>query len=252
MKRTCLLVILVAASLGLGQAPPSPRKPLDQIQVLTLLACGVPSERLAALVNEQGISFEPNEDYLTTLKNVGAEDVLLAAVRAAKHTKAEALSAEGAAKRQQAQEHLVRGAELRQKKLYAEAEQEYRAALELEPDNPDLHFALGYALDSQKKWDLAAAEYRTAIRLKPDDAAPHNNLGNALLKNDFDGAIAEFHTALRLQPDDATAHAGLSVVLEMKGDLRAAIEESRTAHRLDPKDSFITQQYERLLREVNQ
>ena len=88
MKRMCLLVILVAASIGLAQAPPAEKKPLDQIQVLALLAGGVPSQRVAMLVNERGISFEPTEDYLTTLKNVGAEDVLLRAVRAAKRTKA--------------------------------------------------------------------------------------------------------------------------------------------------------------------
>ena len=180
MKRTCLLVILVAASLGLAQAPPAPKKPLDQIQILALLAGGVPSPRVAMLVNERGINFEPNENYLTTLKNVGAEDVLLGALRAAKRTKAEALSAEVAAKREQVQKHLARGAELLQKKLYPEAEQEYRAALQLEPDDPYLHFALGYVLGEQKKWDLAAAEYRTVIRLQPDHAAAHTNLGIAL------------------------------------------------------------------------
>jgi hypothetical protein len=37
----------------------------------------------------------------------------------------------------------------------------------------------------------------------------------------------------------------------MKGDRRAALEELRTAYLLDPKESFITQQYERLLKEVN-
>ena len=142
MKRTCQLVILVTASLGLAQAPPAQKKPLDQIQVLALLAGEVPSARVALLVNERGISFEPNEDYLTTLKNVGADDVLLRAVRAAKRTKAEVLSAEVAAKRDQVQKPLARGAELSRKKLYAQAEQEYRAALRLEPGNPDLHFAL--------------------------------------------------------------------------------------------------------------
>jgi Flp pilus assembly protein TadD len=180
MKRTCLLVILVTASLGLAQAPPAQKKPLDQIQVLALLAGGVPSPRVAMLVNERGINFEPNEDYLTTLKNAGAEDVLLGALRVARRTKPEALSAKVAAKHERVQKHLARGAELSQKKSYAQAEPEYRAALQLEPDNPDLHFALGYALGEQKKWDLAAAEYRTVIRLQPDHAAAHTNLGIAL------------------------------------------------------------------------
>ena len=207
MKGACLLVILVAASLGLVQAPPAQMKPLDQIQVLALLAGGVPSPRVAMLVNERGINFEPNEDYLATLKNVGAEDVLLGALRVAKRTKAEALSAKVAAKRAQVQKLLSHGWELRRKKLYGEAEQEYRIALRLEPDNPNLHFALGYVLYEQKKLNLAVAEYRTAIRLQPNDAAAHINLGSALAdKGDLDGAIAEFRTALRLQPDDAKAH----------------------------------------------
>ena len=76
---------------------------------MALLAGGVASRRVAMLVDERGISFEPNEDYLTTLKNVGADDVLLGAVRAAKRTKAEALSAEVAAKREQVQQYLARG-----------------------------------------------------------------------------------------------------------------------------------------------
>jgi Flp pilus assembly protein TadD len=246
-------VILVAASLGLAQAPPGQKKPLDQIQVLSLLAGGVPSQRVAMLVNERGISFEPTEDYLTTLKNVGAEDVLLRALRAAKRTKAEAFSAEATELSARVQKHLARGAELRQKKLYTEAEQEYRAALELEPENPELHYVLGRVLDEQKKWDLAAAEYRTAIRLQPDNAQAHNGLGVALAqKGDLDGAIAEFRTAIRLQPDNAMAHNGLGLALETKGDRRAALEELRTAYLLDPKNSFIAQAYERLLREVNQ
>jgi len=77
MKHTCWVVIFVAASLGLAQGPPAQKKPLDEIQVVALLAGGVTSRRVAMLVNERGINFEPTEDYLTTLKDVGAEDVLL-------------------------------------------------------------------------------------------------------------------------------------------------------------------------------
>ena len=216
------------------------KKPLDQIQVVALLAGGVPNQRVAMLVNERGISFEPTEDYLWTLKNVGAEDVLLGAVRAAKRAKPEALSAEVAAKHAKALSHLARGAELAdKKKLYPEAEQEFRAALALEPGNPDLHFALGYVLYEQKKWDLAAAEYRTCIRLQPDLALAHHHLGLTLdKKRDLDGAIAEYRTAIRLQPDDAKAHYNLGRALGGKGDLDGAIVESRTAIRLEPDDAL--------------
>ncbi len=56
MKRACLLAILVAASLGLAQAPPAQEKPLSENKVLALLAGGVSSKRIAALVDKQGIS----------------------------------------------------------------------------------------------------------------------------------------------------------------------------------------------------
>lgn len=64
--------------------------------------------------------------------------------------------------------------------MYPEAEQEFRVALQLDPDNASLHSALGYVLHEQKAWDRAAAEYRTAIRLQPDVAWAHAVLGVAL------------------------------------------------------------------------
>jgi hypothetical protein len=58
-------------------------KPLTREQVLELLAGHVPSQRAAMLVNQRGVDFVPDEEYLGTLRFAGAEDVLLAAVRAA-------------------------------------------------------------------------------------------------------------------------------------------------------------------------
>ena len=58
-------------------------KPLTREQVLELVAGHVPSQRAAMLVNQRGVDFVPDEEYLGTLRFAGAEDVLLAAVRAA-------------------------------------------------------------------------------------------------------------------------------------------------------------------------
>jgi hypothetical protein len=58
-------------------------KPLTREQVLELLAGHVPSQRAAVLVSQRGIDFVPDEEYFGTLRFAGAEDVLLAAVRAA-------------------------------------------------------------------------------------------------------------------------------------------------------------------------
>jgi formylglycine-generating enzyme required for sulfatase activity len=58
-------------------------KPLTKEQVLELLAGHVPSERAAALVRQHGIDFLPDEQYFEMLRLAGADDTLIAAVRAA-------------------------------------------------------------------------------------------------------------------------------------------------------------------------
>jgi tetratricopeptide (TPR) repeat protein len=60
----------------------------------------------------------------------------------------------------------------------------YRSMLEtavkLDPENPWVHFKLGYLNHSEGNLNAAIQEYRTAIRLKPDAARPHLALGRAL------------------------------------------------------------------------
>lgn len=60
----------------------------------------------------------------------------------------------------------------------------YRSMLEqavkLDPDNPWVHFKLGYLHHNEGDLDAAIQEYRTTIRLKPDAARPHLALGRAL------------------------------------------------------------------------
>ena len=68
MKRACLLVILVAASLGMAQAPPAPQKPFTQDQVQALVRSGLGDESGAKLVEQRGIDFAPTEDFLQNLK----------------------------------------------------------------------------------------------------------------------------------------------------------------------------------------
>jgi len=58
---------------------------------------------------------------------------------------------------------VARGAELKQKGQYAEAEQEYRAALRLDPENADLYANLAYVLVRQEKWDDAVSAAREAL-----------------------------------------------------------------------------------------
>lgn len=58
-------------------------KPLTRDQVLELVAGQVPSQHAATLVQQHGIDFLPDEEYLQTLKVAGAEEVLLTALKEA-------------------------------------------------------------------------------------------------------------------------------------------------------------------------
>jgi len=57
--------------------------PLTRDQLGKLVAGGVPNERAAALVQQRGVDFLADEEYLKTLRLAGADDALIAAVRAA-------------------------------------------------------------------------------------------------------------------------------------------------------------------------
>jgi tetratricopeptide (TPR) repeat protein len=216
--------------------PASAKKPISQVQVFALLASQVPSHRVSMLVQERGIDFAPTDDYLQEVRLAGGEDELISALKVAKVTKPATVGPTAQVGQAEILKHAARGAEFAEKGQYAEAEQEYRAALLFDPHNADLYDSLGYVLGQQNKLDNAAAAAREALRLNPDDGTAHTNLGVVLgKKGDADGEIAEYREALRLNPNDDMAHNNLGVVLGNKGDWDGEIAEEREALRLNPK-----------------
>ena len=111
----------------------------------------------------------------------------------------------------------------------------YRRALELKPDYAEAHYNLGVAFRDQGKLDEAVACCRRALELKPDFAEAHNNLGIAL--NDqgkLDEAVACYRRALELKPDFAEAHNNLGVALNRQGSSDEAATCCRRALELKP------------------
>ena len=56
----------------------------------------------------------------------------------------------------------------------------YRAAIGLQPENPEIHYDLGNALRAMNRFDEAVASYREAVRLRPDYVKAYTNLGGTL------------------------------------------------------------------------
>jgi tetratricopeptide (TPR) repeat protein len=66
---------------------------------------------------------------------------------------------------------------------YAEAEQQYRLAVQNSPQDADAHYALGALLMTEKKFPESQQELLTAIKLKPDMGEAYGNLAVVAASN---------------------------------------------------------------------
>jgi len=116
------------------------------------------------------------------------------------------------------------------------------AALELAPNNPYAHNAMGRASETRKQWDEAAAhknlgvvlallgrfpesedQFAQASQLQPASASIHFNLGNALLRqNKLQAAATQYSVAVRLQPVNLQAQTNVALVLNRLGQNQPA------------------------------
>jgi formylglycine-generating enzyme required for sulfatase activity len=79
--KTCFFVLVIALAVMAWPAdPPQAHKPLTQDEILGLVKFGMDNATLAQRIQERGIDFEPTEDYVNSLKNAGAQDVVVQAV----------------------------------------------------------------------------------------------------------------------------------------------------------------------------
>jgi Flp pilus assembly protein TadD len=222
------------------------QKGLSQKQILELLAGDVPSSRVAMLVSDRGIDFKLTDDYLKTLEGAGAESDLLDALRAAKPPQiplggstnpSSTESAADQAMQAQVQQHLMQGLQFRKKGQFPEAEQEYRAAANLEPKNPDLWVGLSSVFNQERKFDDAIAAAHRALQLSPDSDRAHVALGVGFGdKGDYQGAAAEFRKAVSLNAENDVAHDNLGLSLYRNGDVNGAMAEYREALRVNPRN----------------
>ena len=95
-----------------------------------------------------------------------------------------------------------------------EAEQEWRAALELIPADARAWTNLGVTLNRQEKTAEALDAWRKAISIDPRLPGPHFNLGLTLVRRgDYPNAIAPLRQTLALDPNNEGARRALAVAL---------------------------------------
>jgi tetratricopeptide (TPR) repeat protein len=124
---------------------------------------------------------------------------------------------------------------------YAEAIPEYRKAIELNPNAPDLHFRLGRALLMQshdpQAMDAAATEFQAELKLSPEDSACEFQLGQiAFVKSSYAEAKAHFERALALAPNFAQAQISLAKVYLQEKNYTEAIRLLTKATQAQPEN----------------
>jgi tetratricopeptide (TPR) repeat protein len=133
------------------------------------------------------------------------------------------------------------GQALREKSQFADAEANYRKALEYAPPRSPGYQAvicnsLGLVLEREGKTAEARDQFAAAARLNPGFAEARNNVANALARDGaFDEAIVHYRAAIALEPESPEPRVGLGAALLRLQRPAEAIAEYRAAIRLDPR-----------------
>ena len=134
--------------------------------------------------------------------------------------------------------HQAIAHELAKRGNTAQAIENYRAALKLDPRLPGLHFELAEMLNtlgtpgSQQE---AENEYKAALMANPLDEQSECRLGDiAIQANDLEAANKHYTRALQLHPDDPEASIGLAKILMAMDQLEKAESLLQHALQLDP------------------
>ncbi len=135
--------------------------------------------------------------------------------------------------------HMMMAGELSRQGNQTDAIAQYREAIRLNPNLPGAHFELAEQLKTATDPALnaeAEAEYKAAIQVNAYDEKAWRELGRILAaKGDFKRAEEHYRNALSLDPKDSEAKTGLATVLisldrtnEAISLLEKAVEDDQT------------------------
>jgi tetratricopeptide (TPR) repeat protein len=222
------LTVVVLLLISTGMAEDRAAKPVDCSQLLTWMVAGIPSQRLARLVAGRGIHFQVGESTAELLASVGTGNDLLAEMR-----KPGAFAA--GMQSNECPYDLMQAAQLVHQRHYNDAEAIIRKVLVADPENVDLHMALGNLRMQQDDIDEAFDDYSDAKDLDPNIPEIHNGLSYVFYRsNDGENAIAEARTALSIDPQNAEAYRYLGLGLYANENYAAALHAFQESLSRDP------------------
>lgn len=122
----------------------------------------------------------------------------------------------------------------------ADAEKNYKKALELQPDLEESAINLSAILVENGKYDDAVALMKKVIAKNPKNANAQVNLGMALSgKNDVDGANKAFEEAMKLEPNNGITVVTYASHLARNNKKDEAIAKLKQAEKISSSDAGV-------------
>ena len=113
---------------------------------------------------------------------------------------------------------------------YAEAEQQYRLAAEIAPDDARAFAGLGNVYVDQGRFAEAVDAYQKTLKIKPDYNGAYLPLAFSLARlNKYPEAIDVYKEALKRDPNTPEVHNNLSFAFNHTGRYQEAIDSSQQA-----------------------
>ena len=123
--------------------------------------------------------------------------------------------------------HLARADALSFSYRWSQAEQEFRRAIELDPNNAAAHYLYAFTvLVPEKRYDQALEEFRFALSLDPLSSITNTNYALTLADaHRYPEALEQFRKTLQQDPGFTTAHRKLGNIYAATGDFASAVKE---------------------------
>ncbi len=126
-----------------------------------------------------------------------------------------------------------------------EAMPHFRAAVAINPSDPDSNLNLGAYEQQNKHLEAAIEQYKKVLAMTQNTprlnaqtrAQAYSNMGMAYrgLK-DYAQARASFQQAVNINPDDVRSWLGIAILAQKSGDLSTAIQAYKNAMKMAPSD----------------
>lgn len=186
----------------------------------------------------------PQDDPAYHVAEIGRADTLIADGKV--DAALEVLTALARSHGQMIEVHSALGDALRREERFAEAVEPYTAAIELisapEQRHWTLYYSRGIAHERSGKWPEAEADFRKALELNPDQPQVLNYLGYSFVDRgeNLEEALGMIERAVAAQPDAGYIIDSLAWALFRLGRYEEAVEPMERASLLEPVDPVVT------------